>query len=126
MPHWGTRPYNNDKGTIAGWGKAGQAEWQTNLKEVDVAIWTEDFCRGIMNHKWQSSQWQTITKYNNLSEFFFIVSLRSNLCSGVIHRDTGSGVIDGSYQLNFDMNGVGGTPCDGDRGTSLMYKENDR
>ena len=51
---------------------------------------------------------------------------RSNLCTGAIIRDTGSGVVDGQYQLKYDTQGEQGTPCYGDRGTSLMFKEKER
>ena len=51
---------------------------------------------------------------------------RSNLCTGAIIRDTGSGIVDGQYQLHYDTQGEQGTPCYGDRGTSLMFKEKER
>ena len=51
---------------------------------------------------------------------------RSNLCTGAIIRDTGSGIVDGQYQLKYDTQGEQGTPCYGDRGTSLMFKEKER
>ena len=48
------------------------------------------------------------------------------MCTGAIIRDTGSGIVDGQYQLKYDTQGEQGTPCYGDRGTSLMFKEKER
>ena len=63
MPHWGTRPYNNDAAVIAGWGKEGR-NWRSNLKEVGVEIWSQEFCSRIMPEaeKLWYSPWHTITK----------------------------------------------------------------
>ena len=60
MPHWATKPYQNDRGTIAGWGWDGQS-WGKDLKEVNTVIWTQEFCTEIFKHYW-TFQWQTITK----------------------------------------------------------------
>ena len=63
--------------------------------------------------------------WNCFSYFFFI---RSNVCTGAVNRDSGSGFINGEYVLadNIVHDANIGSPCVGDQGTSLMVMENDR
>ena len=50
------------------------------------------------------------------------------MCTGSVNRDTGSGFINGKYELrdNIVHDPSIGSPCLGDQGTSLMILENDR
>ena len=60
--------------------------------------------------------------------YLLFFSLRSNVCSGSVHRDTGSGFINGKYELSANTvhDAKIGSPCRGDQGTSLMVMENKR
>ena len=64
LPHWASEPFNNDHGIITGWGKDGYYNRydSSNMKEADVVIWNNNFCRGIMNLTWHDNSWHTVTK----------------------------------------------------------------
>ena len=53
---------------------------------------------------------------------------RSNLCTGSWYHDFGSQCVDEQFRMKmWEMGDTSiGSPCHGDRGTSLMVKENKR
>ena len=68
MPYWTMKQYNNDKGTIAGWGFWVQnhvptrPEWNKDLKKVDTLIYSNEFCKAIMKNNNNDNPWHTITE----------------------------------------------------------------
>ena len=74
MPYWTMKQYNNDKGTIAGWGYwahntipniLGQnSGWNSKLKEVDTFLYSNEFCKEVMKKQTpdRDNAWHTITE----------------------------------------------------------------
>ena len=67
MPYWTMKQYNNNKGTIAGWGYWVQKHQQPNkhvkdLKEVKTILYSNEFCKAIMKKNNNDQMWHTITE----------------------------------------------------------------
>ena len=81
MPYWTMKQYNNDKGTIAGWGFWVQnhvptrPEWNKDLKKVDTLIYSNEFCKAIMKNNNNDNPWHTITEYD---KFYIIFGCESS------------------------------------------------
>ena len=60
------KQYNNDKGSIAGWGywvqKHVTKKRVKDLKEVDTIIYSNEFCKAIMKKNNNNNVWHTITE----------------------------------------------------------------
>ena len=62
MPYWTMKQYNNDKGTIAGWGYWKTEKHVKDLKEVKTILYSNEFCKAIMKKNNNNNSWHTITE----------------------------------------------------------------
>ena len=62
MPYFINRPYHNTKATIAGFGKQAGYNYNSQLKEAPVEIWSQEFCTRIMDAKWSDQPWHEISE----------------------------------------------------------------
>ena len=131
LSHWTKKQYNrNDRGVIAGWGQHRQGQsWASKLKETEAVIFTNPFCHEILKHQF-SYHWHKLTRYGiSLLKCFCTIYHRSNMCTGARYHDTGSEYKQGKFEYKGEFRSPDesiGSPCGGDKGTSLMVKENER
>ena len=131
LSHWTKKQFNrNDRGVIAGWGQHRQGQsWASKLKETEAVIFTNPFCHEILKHQF-SYHWHKLTRYGiSLLKCFCTIYHRSNMCTGARYHDTGSEYKQGKFEYKGEFRSPDesiGSPCGGDKGTSLMVKENER